>query len=130
MKRLSLALLIACVAVMLVIPATSQAVWQQNFCGIVLNPWAACISGGPHSLDRAQSWYPGPAAHHVKTCAYLYNGSTGLIRGGIKDCKWSENGSGYVQFGATTGVSYYGVVENHADTCCAHTINGWTRTTY
>jgi hypothetical protein len=130
MKRLALGVLPMCILLMLVAPASSHAVWQQQFCGIVLQPWAACSSGGPHSLDRSQSWYPGAPAHHVKTCTYLYNSSTGVVRGGVKDCRWSENGAAYVSFGPTTGASYYAFAENHQDTCCAHTIWGWTRTTY
>lgn len=133
MKRIALAAVTACITAALVVPASSQAVWSQTYCGFVMNPGSgSCSSGGPHSLDRANSWYGGAAAHHVKTCTYLWNSVEGRFRGGLMPCQWSDVGDGVarVSFGPTTAAQYYGRALNHSDTCCPHTIWGWTRTTY
>jgi hypothetical protein len=56
----------------------------------------------------------------------------GGYRGGIIDCQWSDIGDGTasVLFGATVTAKYYGRAYLHSDTCCNHTVNAWTRTTY
>lgn len=122
----------AVLLVMLTIPSSASAYWSQFFsCGALAPGGAHCQSAGPHSLDRAQSWYPGPAAHNVRTCVYIYNHSTNQVRGGVVDCEWS-NGVGIadVAFGATTQASYRAYLYNAPQTCCAHTVDGWTKTTY
>jgi hypothetical protein len=120
---------------MLVIPSTSYG-WSQFFsCGVLAPGGAHSQSGGPPSLDRAQSWYPGPAAHHVRTCVYIWNhnATPPQVRGGVVDCEWSD-GAGTriadVPFGPTTAIQYRAFSYNAPQTCCAHTVDGWTKTTY
>jgi hypothetical protein len=125
-------LLAACI--LLLAPAVSHATWAQSFCGIVLAPGTpACGSNYPHSLVHSVSWYPGLSAHHVKTCTYIWNLGTNQIRGGVTDCRWSDSGAPYpapasVAFGPTSVAQYRAWVWNHSDTCCNHTINGYTNT--
>jgi hypothetical protein len=112
--------------------ATHNGVYHQSFCGMLRAPGHGCSSSGLHSFDSSTSWYPGPPAHHVKTCTYLYNARTNQVRGGWTDCRWSDVGQGQalVVFGPTTQPDYYARAFNHIDTCCAHTIKGYAETTY
>jgi hypothetical protein len=129
--RIALASVTIVLAAMAAIPAQSMAVWDQYFCGIVRAPGEVCYSSGSHSLYMSRSWYPGAPAHHVKTCTYLYNNRTTAVRGGVIDCGWSDvpnNNTGYVNFGQTSAADYNARVYNHFDTCCAHTVNGYTST--
>jgi hypothetical protein len=116
-----------------VAPPASSAVWSQHYCGRVLQPhWGSdCTSGYPHSLDRSPSWYTGNAAHHVETCTFLWNYATNQIRGNITGCKFSDTGDGIasVIFGATTNATYRAWAYI-GRSCCPHTIQAWTRTTY
>lgn len=121
-------------SVLLLAPAASQAAWSQGFCGVVLAPGTpACGSNYPHSLRQSVSWYPGLGAHHVRTCTFIWNLVTSQIRGGVTDCEWSDSGApppaeASVGFGPTSVAQYRAYVWNHASTCCAHTINGYTST--
>jgi hypothetical protein len=117
---------------MLAVPATSQA-WSQSYCGVVLQPnWGSdCASNYPHSLDRTHSWYPGAAAHHVRTCTFLWNYAENHIRGYYTACKFSDVGNGVAEavFDPTTNPTYRAWAYL-STSCCPHTVNAYTATTY
>ena len=130
MKHHRLGALGVVVGALLLFPTTSQA-WDQEWdCGVLQPGGYRCPSHGPHSLEGSLSWYPGPQAHHVRTCTYIYNMASNVIRGGVIDCEWSDGvGYGQVNFGPTYHARYRAYVYNAEATCCPHTVKGWTYTT-
>ncbi len=120
---------LACLAIVLMMPAASQA-YTSNYCGVVLAPGSGgCASSWPHSFYHASAYYPGPPAHHVKPCTYMINLSNGNIRGNWVSCRWSENGYAAVSFDATFTAQYRAFTYLDIATCCNHTINSWATTT-
>jgi hypothetical protein len=76
---------------------------------------------GLHSYDYSRAYYPGPPAHNVSSCTYLWNNRTQRVRTGQGYC--GNNDSGYVYYGVTTQTDYDARTYQGSG-CCNHTVNG------
>jgi hypothetical protein len=69
----------------LVVLGTAQeaSAYHQIYCGVVLAPNdGICFSTGLHSWRFNQASYPGPSAHNVQVCEYMWNNRRFNVRGG------------------------------------------------
>lgn len=120
--------LVVFVGVLLVLPATAAA-YEQYYCGRVLSPGTEiCDSSGLHSIDFNQAWYPGPTAHNVYVCEWVYNARLGVVRvnpnTGTRSAYCAKDQAA-TYYGPTYQADYNGKVYNDRRTCCRHTINGY-----
>lgn len=127
-RTFSLAVLLVTGA--LTIPPQALAVWQQYYCGRVLQPGEACASNYPHSLYYGSAAYFGAPSHRVTACTYLFNHNTGRFRGGVIACRRSDNGDGVarVDFGPTYDPVYQAVCYLDPGDRYAHSVDCYTRT--
>jgi hypothetical protein len=99
--------------------------YYQSFCGVVLSPGGECRSSGLHSFSFSRSSYPGPSAHNVFVCTYMYNARTAQVRGGIYYCDYTYVAHDY---GPTSLADYNARAFYPPSNCCAHTVNGFAAT--
>jgi hypothetical protein len=114
-------------------PADAHA-FAVHFCGDVMFPGAECSYPTKSHWDRVRSRYPGPEAHNVYSCAYMYNYATNQLRGQDQDpnppavtCAhtWDTNPLGR-NFGVTTLSNYRSFNRYPSYNPTSHTIVGWT----
>jgi hypothetical protein len=97
----------------------------DHFCGF-LYPDQVCINNYQSHWDRVRSRYPGPQAHNVYACVYMWNFATGQQRGGATYCgyTWDSNPIGH-NYGVTSQSDYRSMNWLRANNT-PHTLVGWT----
>lgn len=109
-------------------PASADAA-VDHFCGF-LYPGESCINDYQDHWDRVRTRYPGPQAHNVYACVYMWNiiqnrrrGGSGAIYCGYS---WDTNPVGH-NYGVTTQ-PHYRSFNMLASGNTPHTLVGWTST--
>jgi hypothetical protein len=101
--------------------------FAAHFCGSVQFPGTECYHPTQSHWDRVRSRYPGPQAHNVYACVYMYNYSTNQIRGQFIPCAhtWETNPMGH-NYGVTNSSDYKSFNRYPSYNGSSHTIVGWT----
>ena len=108
-------------------PVEDAEAFADHFCGSVMFPGTECNHPTMSHWDRVRSRYPGPQAHNVHSCVYMYNYSTSQVRGGIIPCAqtWDTNPMGH-NYGVTGASDYRSFNRYPSYNGTSHTIVGWT----
>lgn len=108
--------------------------YAVHFCGSVQFPGTECHHPTQSHWDRVRSRYPGPQAHNVYSCTYMWNYAEGNYRGWqanpnppVITCAhtWDTNPLGR-NFGPTTLSNYKSFNRYPSYNGTSHTIVGWT----
>lgn len=126
---------IVCVAGVLVallaqgaLVAPSADGFADHFCNYVLYPGGTCEGTSVREWERVRTRYPGPQAHNVTGCVFMYsnayrNNATYCART-WSEPTWNPIGHNYGPTGYPPIWWTYNWLPS-TDNCCSHTLAGW-----